>query len=104
MPYFQYSVLNNSKLSPNILVNLWMPNTTIQARIQPLEILNPIRFDQVVGMTGVVHTNWLSWIKSENVKDYSFILTVKAFNLVFMQMRTVWTMHFTPDLKHSAHA
>ena len=67
-----------ASVSPDILINLWMPETTIQARIQPLEILNPIRFDQVVGMTGVVQTNWLSWVKAENVKDYSFIFDCES--------------------------
>ena len=50
-----------------------MPESTIHSRVQPLGILSQITYDQVVGMAGVLKTNWLKWIVADDIKDYAFV-------------------------------
>ena len=50
-----------------------MPESTIRSRVQHLEILSPLTYDQVVGMAGVLKKNWLKWIVVDDIKDYAFV-------------------------------
>ena len=56
-----------------LLVNIWLLESEMPSDVDPLEPLNPSTDGRVIGMCGVMHSNWLQRIYAEAVVDFAFI-------------------------------
>lgn len=59
---------------PKILVKIWKPESQLPAGVNPLDPLNPSTDGRLIGMCGVMHSNWLRWIYSDSVTNCAFIV------------------------------
>ena len=81
-----------------LLVKIWLPESKIPSDVDPLEPLNPSTDGRVIGMRGVMHSNWLRWIYAEAVIDFAFIfhcdtLTTGMFSNVYGMKNSYYCRH-----------
>ena len=57
---------------PNFLVKLWLQELKFPPGIN-LQLLNPSLEGKLIGICGVLHTNWLRQVSPEEIKDFAYI-------------------------------
>ena len=57
---------------PEVLVNIWVRESSLRGT-DAVPQLDRVRFSNVMGMVGVVRSNWIVWVKPETIVDFAFI-------------------------------
>ena len=63
---------------PRLLVKIWLPESELPTGADTLPSLNPSTDGRIIGMCGVLHSNWLHWITTESVTDFAYIIHHKS--------------------------
>ena len=59
---------------PRLLVKIWLSESELPTGADTLPSLNPSTDGRIIGMRGVLHSNWLYWITTESVTDFAYII------------------------------
>ena len=51
---------------------MWLSELDVPAGVS-LQLLNAAVDGKIIGMCGVIHTNWLRWVKAEQVSDFAYV-------------------------------
>ena len=64
---------------PQLFVQVWLTEEDVPSTVS-LEPINITTDNRVVGMIGVICTNWTRWVLAESVKDFAFIFHRDSLN------------------------
>ena len=79
---------------PQLLVKIWLLESQLPTDVQALPSLNPSTYGRVIGVRGVMHSNWLHWKTAVSVLDCAYVMHCNSLlsgmyeNMYSMKMHT----------------